>query len=54
MEIPIETQTDLYLCFIGYTKAFDNVKHEVITILEDININGQHLRIIERILTANK
>ena len=27
MERAIETQKDLYLCFIDYSKAFDKVKH---------------------------
>lgn len=33
----LQVQTDLYLCLIDYTKAFDNVKHEdVMKMLGDI------------------
>lgn len=49
-ERALEVQQDLYLCFIDYTKAFDTVKHEAIMkILEDINIDGKDLRIIQNI-----
>ena len=35
-----------FLCFIDYSKAFDNVKHKkLIQMLEDIQIDGKYLRI---------
>ncbi|XP_063596221.1 uncharacterized protein LOC134773075 [Penaeus indicus] len=49
-ERALEVQQDLYLCFIDYTKALDIVNHETIMkILEDINLNGKDLRIIQNI-----
>lgn len=43
-----ETQKKLCLCFIDYSKAFDNVKHkEVITILRNINSQEKDLRKIK-------
>jgi hypothetical protein len=46
-ERSIEVQTDVYLCFIDYTKAFDKVTHtELIQILEQQNIDID-LRIIK-------
>ena len=50
IERSIEVKTDLFLCFIDYTKAFDKVKHkEIISMLKDINIDSKDLRIIENI-----
>ena len=43
-----EVQQDLYLCFTDYKKDFDTVKHqEIMTTIEDINIDGKDLRIIK-------
>ena len=47
IERAIEVKTDLYMCFIDYTKAFDNVKHnEIFNMLKELNIDGKDLRII--------
>ncbi|GFO12960.1 endonuclease-reverse transcriptase [Plakobranchus ocellatus] len=48
IERPLEVQKDVYLCFIDYTKAFDRVRHdEIITELQQLNIDGKDLRIIK-------
>ena len=48
IERALETQNDLYLCFIDYTKAFDRVKHqEIIKILESLNVDANDLTIIK-------
>jgi len=53
-ERAIEMQRNLFLCFIDYSKAFDNVKHErLLEMLEDIQIDGKDLRIKEPVLEAN-
>ena len=47
IERALEMQTDLYLCFIDNTKAFDCVKHqEIVNLLKGINVDGKDLRII--------
>ncbi|GFS10292.1 retrovirus-related Pol polyprotein from type-1 retrotransposable element R2 [Elysia marginata] len=44
----IETQKDLYLCFIDYSKAFDKVRHEeLFHILDSLDIDGKDLRILK-------
>jgi len=49
-ERAIEMQRNLFLCFIDYSKAFDNVKHEkLLEMLEDIQIDGKDLRIIRNL-----
>ena len=46
----IEMQKDLYLCFIDYSKAFDNVRHEkLFNILEHLDIDGKDLRVIRNL-----
>ena len=46
-ERAIEMQRNLFLCFIDYSKAFNNVKHKkLFEMLEDIQIDGKDLRII--------
>ena len=43
----IQMQKGLFLCFIDYSKAFDNVKHKkLFEMLEDIQTDGKDLRII--------
>ena len=43
MEKAIGKQKDLYICFIDYVKAFDEVKHqELIKVLEQIDIDEKH------------
>ena len=47
LERSIEFQKDVYICFIDYTKAFDNVKHDnLIKMLEAIQVDGKDIRII--------
>ena len=51
----LEVHKDLYVCFIDYTKAFDRVRHEeIITILQQLNIDGKDLRIIKNIYREQK
>ncbi|GFS16711.1 retrovirus-related Pol polyprotein LINE-1 [Elysia marginata] len=50
IERTLELNKDLYVRFIDYTKAFDRVRHEeIITILQQLNIDGKDLRIIKNI-----
>ena len=50
IERTLEVNKDLYVCFIDYTKAFHRVRHEeIITILQQLNIDGKDLRIIKNI-----
>ena len=50
IERSIEVKTDLYLCFIDYTKAFDNVNHQELSkMLESLNIDSKDLRVIQNI-----
>uniref|UniRef100_A0A0B7BSZ6 Reverse transcriptase domain-containing protein n=1 Tax=Arion vulgaris TaxID=1028688 RepID=A0A0B7BSZ6_9EUPU len=50
IERSIEVKADLYLCFIDYTKAFDNVRHQELSkMLESLNIDSKDLRIIQNI-----
>ena len=49
-ERAIEVQHDLYLCFIDYAKAFDNVKHEdLFECLQNLDIDGKDLRLIRNL-----
>ena len=49
-ERAIEMQKSLFLCFIDYSKAFDNVKYKkLFEMLEDIQIDGKDLRIIRNL-----
>ena len=42
----LEMQNELYLCFIGHTKAFDCVKHqELINLKDSLNVDGKDLRL---------
>ncbi|KAK3773584.1 hypothetical protein RRG08_022293 [Elysia crispata] len=55
IERTLEVNKDLYVCFIDYTKAFDRVRHEeIITILQQLNIDGKDLRIIKTIYWEQK
>ncbi|GFR84305.1 RNA-directed DNA polymerase from mobile element jockey-like [Elysia marginata] len=50
MERAVEVQHDVYLGFIGYSKAFDKVKHsELFGILDQLNIDGKDLRILRNL-----
>ena len=50
IERAIEVKKDLYVCFVDYEKAFDRVRHaHLITILEQVNINGKDLRLIKNL-----
>lgn len=43
----LDVNQDLYICFIDYSKAFDNVKHEkLMSILQRLNIDHQDIQII--------
>ena len=55
IERTLEVNKDLYVCFIDYTKAFDRVRHEaIITILQQLNIDGKDRRIIKNIYWEQK
>ncbi|GFR88635.1 RNA-directed DNA polymerase from mobile element jockey-like [Elysia marginata] len=55
IERTLEVNKDLYVCFNDYTKAFDRVRHEeIITILQQLNIDGKDLRIIKNIYWEQK
>ena len=46
----IEMKKDLFLCFIDYKKAFDQVKHnEMICMLDQIGIDDKDFRIIQNL-----
>ena len=46
----IEMQKDLYVCFIDYEKAFDNVRHsELFESLEKLGLDGKDLRLFSEI-----
>ena len=46
----IEIQKDVYMCFIDYTKTFDNAKHdELFKLLSTLDINGKDLRLIRNL-----
>ena len=48
-EWAINLGNDVYICFIGYTKAFDRVKHSKITeCLSEIGIDDKDLQIITK------
>ena len=50
MERAVEVQTDLYLCFIDYSKAFDKVRHSALfDILQGLNVDGKDLRILRNL-----
>lgn len=50
MERSIEVQKDLYLCFIDYSKAFDEVRHsDLFDILAGLYIDGKDLRVLRNI-----
>ena len=50
MEGAIEVQNDLYLCFIGYSKAFDKVKHfDLFEILLKHKCDGKDLRVLRNL-----
>ena len=42
----IEIQQNLHLCFIDYSKAFDNVKHRtLLDTLQSLDIDGKDIRV---------
>lgn len=46
-EIIIEMNRDMYLWFLDCTKAFNKVDHdEIIRMLEHLNIDARHLRML--------
>ena len=50
IERSIEVKHDIYLCFFGYTKAFDNVKRDkLFQILEKLDVDGKDLRLIRNL-----
>ena len=47
LEKYLECNRDVFICFIGFEKAFDRVKHEkMIECLSNIGIDGEDLRIV--------
>ena len=50
IERSIEVQTDVYLCFIDYAKAFDKVRHsDVFKMLSNLNIDGKDLTLLKNL-----
>ena len=42
-------QTDVYICYIDYVKAFDKVQHiHLFRILEGLDINGNDLELTKK------
>ena len=51
----IEKQKELYICFIGYVKAFDCVKHDkLLELMERLGIDGKDLRLIRNLYYDQK
>ena len=51
----IETQKDLYICFIDYVKVFDCVKHDkLMEFLERLDIDGKDIRLIRNLYYGQK
>ena len=49
IERSLETQNDVYICFIDYTKAFDRVIHsKMIDCLQEVGIDDGDLQIITK------
>ena len=49
-ERAVEVQKEVHMCFIGYEKAFDKVKHsDLIEILQTENLYGKDVRIINNL-----
>ena len=49
-ERSIYVQKDVFLCFIDYSKAFDNVKHtKLIECLQDIGVDDKDVRLISNL-----
>ena len=47
-ERAVEMQKDVYMCFIDYSKAFDNVKHsELFEELKKLDIYRKDLRLLQ-------
>ena len=47
VEIMIEKQKDVYVCFIDCSKAFDTVKHEpLIELLQSLDIDPQDVKLL--------
>ena len=47
VERMIESQNDVYVCFIDYSKAFDTVKHEpLIELLQSLDLDPQVVKLI--------
>ena len=50
IEMCIEKQEDLYICFIDYVKAFDCVKHgKLMEFSERLDIDGKDIRLIRNL-----
>ena len=46
----IQMQTDIYLCFVDYTKAFDRVVHnELMHFLDDLELDDKDLQLIQNL-----
>ena len=51
----IEKKTDIFLCFIDYTKAFDRINHErLISILKNCGIPTHEIRLISELCWGQK
>ena len=49
-ERKLEVGKEVYICFIDYTKAFDQVKHpKIIECLKEIGVDDTELQIINKL-----
>ena len=54
-ERAIEKQKDIYACFIGYSKAFDTVRHNpLIDLLKAINVESHDVQLLANLYWKRK
>ena len=55
VEIMIEKQKDVYVCFIDYSKAFDSMKHKsLIELLQSLDIDSQYVKLLANLYWNQK